>query len=1419
MTKRKPILLLISLLLLLCANAQVFKTVHVTAQNTLGTLFTTTELNTITDLKLTGEIDGRDFIILKDKMPALTSLDLGDVKIKSYFYYWNEVQAITVYKEDYLQPLNSKLTSIILPKNLAGIESYALSQTKITTITIPKTTQRILNNAFRDCKDLKTVIIEDAPVTFHEYSFAGCTSLENIQIGNAATSMWYGVFSSCSSLTNITLPATLTSLDEGIFKNCSNLKSIEIPSTIQIINKNMFEGCVNLAEVKIPNSIHLIQESAFNNCIKLNHIELPKSITHIYSNAFYNCTGLKKINLPSSLQYMESAFSMCTSIDTVFVNSYIPLGSGAGNYFYNSNTKNKTLVVPFKTKNLYQTSVYWSDFGSIIEAGNGVYLGQKSKYISDNEGDTIQISIESNCKWTVSCNETWVTTDKIAGENSAKIIATVSKNNLIAQRKAEIAIFDGELRPQIFTLNQFGKKVILNSTAGNLQIADSLLNTENLKIKGTMDWRDFGTIRYKLQNLNALDLSDVNINEYIIKKTNYWDNDIIYPKNELPGNAFSEKLNRLKLPFTLKSFATNSLIYAGNIQDLYVNFRNPSIINFVSSGVFQHVLNTNLHVPYGTVSIYKNTNIWNTIPVITANDTYLYPEEESKYFIKGTEEKYVVKVNSNVPWSVQCDSNWVSLRKLNTANGDSLEITVSQNNGYKPHSAAIALVSDFCDTYYFYVTQDGTSFNLSLNAGTLKESMPSELKKNLTKLKLSGTMYARDFFFLRDSMPQLQKIDLKDIRILSNTDSIWDSYGFYQLQKFNANEIPDNAFSIYNSSIENTSLKSIILPDTVLIIGQSAFNRCIALEEINIGNLTKSIKSGAFESCKSLASVTIPASVTAIGYDLFYNCTSLTNCNILFEIKEIPSGMFKLCKNLKSFEIPASVTAIGETAFYGCNNLNSINLSDNIKTIGNGAFGYCTSFSEFSIPKNITTLGTYILKGCSNLKKCTIAGYITKLPDELFSGCTSLNTFDIPRSIKEIGSNAFYGCAGLDSIRVYSHTPATLADDVFYNASVSTCKLIVPKGSKVLYQNASVWKDFRNIIESLDTPNNLYITTPTIVTNKMVDGNTNAVITQLGTLQGVDTSDIGNVNVTAIATYNDASVGVNKTITVVYTLTGSAKDKYIAPENDIISNAKISDFVTLNTLTKPEAACEGDALDVNYSIKTGTPTHYKITFTTEALNAGLKNESYTALPTADNSGSLVIPIAVNTIDGTYSGTLKMKNELNFESPDYPFEFTVNVSENLIRTKFDDIILFNNADKRFVAYQWLMNGIEIPGATKQFFQSPVGLIGMYSVKLTTTDGKTVYTCPKVLNLFSVKAQVRATPNPVKVNEVCKIEFSGFTDEQLKKANVAVYTIQGACVYKSNAVESITELQLPAHGVYIGKVSGAGSDYVFKIMVTK
>ena len=346
----------------------------------------------------------------------------------------------------------------------------------------------------------------------------------------------------------------------------------------------------------------------------------------------------------------------------------------------------------------------------------------------------------------------------------------------------------------------------------------------------------------------------------------------------------------------------------------------------------------------------------------------------------------------------------------------------------------------------------------------------------------------------------------------------------------------------------------------------------------------------------------------------------------------------------------------------------------------------------------------------------------------------------------------------------------------------------------------------------------LTIPAPVVVTNKIVDGNSTAVITTTGSLQGVETVDANNITVTATATYNNATAGSNKTITVVYTLSGSAKDNYIAPANYVITGAKISDNITLSPLTTPTPGCESASVDLAYNLLTGTPTQYKITFNAAALSAGIQNVSYTNLPTGRTSGNLTITIPKGTPDGDYQGTLQLKNELGTESAAYTFQFTINVSSDYIISKFSDVVLCDNSSQRFAAYQWYKNGVAIDGATKQFYNDLDGLVGTYSLKVTTVDGKTLFTCPKQLNI-SLKQQVSAYPNPVRTSQTCFVKASGFENIDLDGAVLRVYTLQGIQVYQSDKVEKVNSLILPAiPGVYVGHVTTTtGKDHVFKVIV--
>ena len=393
---------------------------------------------------------------------------------------------------------------------------------------------------------------------------------------------------------------------------------------------------------------------------------------------------------------------------------------------------------------------------------------------------------------------------------------------------------------------------------------------------------------------------------------------------------------------------------------------------------------------------------------------------------------------------------------------------------------------------------------------------------------------------------------------------------------------------------------------------------------------------------------------------------------------------------------------------------------------------------------------------------------------------------------------------------------------LFDNAYVGNNHVLTPSGLTLKNGTNNVTDNYLITYNTLSTgvitAKQLTISNPTVTTNKTVDGNTSAAITKVGTLTGIETIDANNVTVAAVANYNNAAVGIGKTITVVYTLNGSANGNYIAPANFVITNGKISDVVTLSPLLTPSPECEGSGLNLDYSILTGTPTQYKITFDAAANSAGIQNVAYTDMPST--TGTLTINIPRKTVDGTYHGTLTMRDELGVESSAYAFTFTINLSSDYLLTKFDQIIFVDNSSNRFAAYQWYKNGVIINGATKQSYNDPAGLVGAYSVQVTDIKGHKIFSCTKELNLTKA-VKVIAYPNPVKASQTCTVQVSGLSGKDLDNAELSVYTSQGACIYQSSKVENLNYLKLPTvDGVYLGQLKTTDGDkHIFKIVVIK
>ena len=185
--------------------------------------------------------------------------------------------------------------------------------------------------------------------------------------------------------------------------------------------------------------------------------------------------------------------------------------------------------------------------------------------------------------------------------------------------------------------------------------------------------------------------------------------------------------------------------------------------------------------------------------------------------------------------------------------------------------------------------------------------------------------------------------------------------------------------------------------------------------------------------------------VTAIG-DHAFSQSDITSINMPISITRIGSAAFSHCDQLDSIAFPESVTYIEGQAFCECERLKSVVFPKNLETIGFAAFEKCDSLKGIVLPDNLKYIdGSYI---------------------GTFENCMNLSSVTLPGSLINIGENTFKGCIKLDTVIVKSSTPYDIDESVFPTETYFNGTLFVPQNSKSVYQNAAVWKNFTNIVET-----------------------------------------------------------------------------------------------------------------------------------------------------------------------------------------------------------------------------------------------------------------------------------------------------------------------------------------------------------------
>ncbi len=144
----------------------------------------------------------------------------------------------------------------------------------------------------------------------------------------------------------------------------------------------------------------------------------------------------------------------------------------------------------------------------------------------------------------------------------------------------------------------------------------------------------------------------------------------------------------------------------------------------------------------------------------------------------------------------------------------------------------------------------------------------------------------------------------------------------------------------------NSTLKSVTLPNSIKSIGNTAFACCSQLTSVTLGDSVVSIDDAAFSNCPMLSSINLPNSLTELGASVFNLCSSLESISIPSGVTEYRGSLFSSCTSLKSITIGNTVTLIDMFAFYGCTSLKSVTIPLSVLTIGENAFANCKALSE-----------------------------------------------------------------------------------------------------------------------------------------------------------------------------------------------------------------------------------------------------------------------------------------------------------------------------------------------------------------------------------------------------------------------------------------------------------------------------------------
>ncbi len=929
-------------------------------------------------------------------------------------------------------------TDFALPKGLLSLGHHILDgNTGVTSVTVPVTLiQTDDNNNYgygygADPTDnperfygpftgsaVRTAVVEEGTVKLPDSLFARAERLESVTLPETLTEIGRYAFYGTSALRGIELPQALLAIRRGAFA-VSGLEALSLPNGLITLGEYLLYRTDGVKTILLPNTINETPEPeywsepgpfcgsgletaeleagstrvypfTFNGCRRLETATLPDTVTSIEVSAFAYCGALTAINLPESVTILgDSVFAYCTSLVSLDLpDSVTSIGAYAFQY-----SGLASLELPASLQTLGYRILSGNTGVTSINIPAALIRADGSAAYADSEPD--------DDGYTSPGNNPQYQYGPFTG--SAVKEAEVESGMLILPDHLFIHALQLESVTLPETLTEIGRWAFYGTPAlREIELPESL--------------RAIRRGAFAFSGLESLTLPNglITLGEYLL--------------------FYTEGVKTILLPNTINE----------TTDPEYWQHPGP----FYRSGLETAELET------GSTRVYPHT--FYGCPCLTAVSLPDTVTAVMDYAFACSEKLDTV----NIPGNVTVLGDYVfdgcaGLTALEIPNSvTSIGYCAFRNSGLtslKLPAYLLTLGSRILDGNT-QVTEITIPSTLSTADGSAMwaESEPNDDYTSVgnnpeyqygpftgsavkTAVVESGMRTLPDNLFIHAK--QLESLTLPE----TLTEIGW--WALYGTEALETLELPGLLRTVGRGSFAFSGVKEILLPDTLVSLGEyafmgakglqkvrcsdrlavipdSVFKMCLSLEAFTAGAAVTEIRDSAFMGCAAMAEFTWDGPAEKLGRFAFRDCDSLAAVHLNAPLPLVEAGAFYDCDALQTVILPDTVTELEDHAFYGCNLLEDCPLPPCLESIGAWAFADCDALKTLTVPKSVNTLGDYAYYDCDTLQTMTLSTMLTCIPEYCFAHCDTLEAAVIPLHVTRIRDYAFHQCVSLTSLTV-----------------------------------------------------------------------------------------------------------------------------------------------------------------------------------------------------------------------------------------------------------------------------------------------------------------------------------------------------------------------------------------------------------------